>query len=94
MMVKPDGTRHWPLTGYKKFREIAPVAQYQFRQHSPERIEVRLVVERPLTAPEEAALLEEIIRKLRHPFTLDLVYFQGRLPLGGNGKFEEFMRLF
>jgi phenylacetate-CoA ligase len=94
MIVKPDGTRHWPLTGYKVFREIAPVIQYQFRQHAPDRIEVRLVVERPLTEAEEGALKDAIQTKLRYPFTLDFVYFEGRLPVGSNGKFEEFLRLF
>ena len=93
MIVKPDGTRHWPLTGYKQFRDIAPVSQYQFRQHALDRIEVRLVTERPLTAAEEAALIAHLHWKLRHPFTIDLVYFEGRLPLGKNGKFEEFVSL-
>lgn len=94
MIVKPDGTRHWPLTGYKKFRQIAPIAQYQMRQHEPDRIELRMVVERPLTAAEEAALRDHLHWKLRHPFRLDFTYFEGRLPRGRNGKFEEFVRLF
>jgi phenylacetate-CoA ligase len=94
MIVKPDGTRHWPLTGYKKFREIAPIAQYQMRQHEPDRIEVRMVVERPLTGQEETALREHLHWKLRHPFRLDFTYFEGSLPRGRNGKFEEFVRLF
>lgn len=94
MIVKPDGTRHWPLTGYKRFRDIAPVSQYQFIQHAPDRIEVRLVTERPLVAAEEMGLKDAICAKLQYPFTLDLVYFEGRLPLGRNGKFEEFLRLF
>jgi phenylacetate-CoA ligase len=94
MIVKPDGTRHWPLTGYKKFREIAPIAQYQMHQHAPDRIELRLVVERPLTEGEEAALREHLHWKLRHPFRIDFTYFEGRLPRGRNGKFEEFVRLF
>lgn len=94
MMVKPDGTRHWPLTGYKRFREVAPVMQYQFRQHAPDRIEVRLVAERALAAVEEEGLRKIIRDKLHYPFNIDFTYFEGRLPLGANGKFEEFMRLF
>ena len=94
MIVRPDGTRHWPLTGYKRFREIAPIAQYQMRQHAPDRIEVRMVVERPLTPEEEAALTAWLHEKMRYPFRLDFTYFEGRLPTGPNGKFEEFMRLF
>ena len=94
MIVRPDGTRHWPLTGYKRYREIAPIVQYQMRQHAPDRIEVRMVVERPLTQDEEAALTAWLHEKLRYPARLDFTYFEGRLPVGPNGKFEEFMRLF
>ena len=93
MIVKPDGARHWPLTGYKQFREIAPVVQYQFVQTALDRVEVRLVAERPLTAEEETDLAEHIRWKLRHPFAVDFVYFPERLPLGPNGKFEEFLSL-
>ena len=93
MIVKPDGQRHWPLTGYKQFREVAPVIQYQYVQHTPDRIEVRLVTERPMTADEEEALRAMIVRKLRQPFQIDFTYFEGRLPLGRNGKFEEFLSL-
>lgn len=94
IIVKPDGTRHWPLTGYKQFRQIAPIVQYQMRQHAPDRIELRMVVERSLTGDEEAALREHLHWKLRHPFEIDFTYFEGKLPRGRNGKFEEFVRLF
>lgn len=93
MIVKPDGSRHWPLTGYKQMRDIAPIVQYQFRQHEVDRIEVRLVTERALTGDEEAALIAHFQWKLRHPYRIALVYFEGRLPLGKNGKFEEFVSL-
>ena len=93
MIVKPDGSRHWPLTGYKQFRRIAPIRQYQFRQHAPMAIEVRLVTDRPLTPAEEAALTAHIQWKLRHPFAINYRYFTGRLPTGHNGKFEEFVSL-
>ncbi|MGE5722201.1 MAG: phenylacetate--CoA ligase family protein [Sphingomonadales bacterium] len=94
MIVNPDGTRHWPLTGYARFRDIAPISQYQMRQHAPDRIEMRLVVERPLTGEEEKNLLAHVGKAMGHPFTIELAYFEGPLPKGANGKFEEFMRLF
>jgi len=87
----PDGTRHWPLVGFHRFRAIAPVAQYQLVQDGPETIEVRLVVERPLTAGEEAALAAHIQASLGYPFALRLTYFPERIPTGRNGKFEEFV---
>jgi len=54
---------------------------------------VRLVTERVLTDAEEDALRAHLHWKLRHPFRIDFVYFDGRLPLGRNGKFEEFVSL-
>lgn len=94
MIVKPDGTRHWPLTGFKQFRDIAPIAQYQMRQHAPDRIELRMVVERPLTVGEEGRLRQHLQSVLGQPFTIEFAYFDGRLPTGRNGKLEEFLRLF
>jgi phenylacetate-CoA ligase len=91
LVVMPDGTRHWPLVGFHRFRDVAPVAQYQLIQHTPEEIEVRLVVERPLGAGEEAALRAVIQGALGHPFTLRFSYFDGALPRGPGGKFDEFV---
>ena len=93
MIVKPDGTRHWPLLGYKQYRDIAPIRQYQMIQHKLEQLEMRLVTERPLTDAEEAAMTTHLQAKLRHPFAVTYSYFDGRLPVGKNGKFEEFLCL-
>jgi phenylacetate-CoA ligase len=51
-------------------------------------------VERPLTESEEQSLRDHLHWKLRHKFELDFTYFDGKLPRGRNGKFEEFLRLF
>ena len=48
---------------------------------------------RLLSGEEEAALIAHFQWKLRHPYRIELVYFEGRLPLGRNGKFEEFVSL-
>lgn len=91
LILMPDGTRHWPLVGFDRFREIAPVRQYQFVQTGRENIEVRLAVERPLRAEEEGALRAHIQKALGHPFALSFVYFEGAIPAGAGGKFEEFV---
>ena len=70
LIVMPDGTRHWPLVGFHRFREIAPVAQYQMIQHALHDIEVRLVVEAALTPSQEKDLREVIQKALGHPFVL------------------------
>jgi phenylacetate-CoA ligase len=87
----PDGSRHFPLVGFREFREIAPIIQYQAIQHDRENIEFRLVVERALTADEESRLTAHVQAALGHPFNLKLVYFADRIPAGANGKFEEFV---
>ncbi len=93
LVVKPDGSRSWPLTGFRKFRSIAPIIQYQFVQHTVQSIEVRLVTERPLSNAEEEKLRAPILEALGYPFTLSFTYFDERLPVGKNGKFEEFLCL-
>ncbi|HEY2032575.1 MAG TPA: AMP-binding protein [Rhizomicrobium sp.] len=87
----PDGTRHWPLVGFHKFREIAPIRQYQMIQEDRNHIDLRLVVERALTQDEEANLVAHVQTSLGHPFALRMTYFTGKIPAGANGKFEEFI---
>jgi phenylacetate-CoA ligase len=43
LLIKPDGTRHWPLVGFHRFAEVAPVQQYQVVQLSLEEIELKVV---------------------------------------------------
>jgi phenylacetate-CoA ligase len=91
LILMPDGSRHWPLTGSRRMRDIAPVSQYQLIQHDRERMEARLVVEKKLTPAQEDAVRERIQKSLKYNFTIDLIYFEDRLPVGANGKFEEFI---
>jgi phenylacetate-CoA ligase len=91
LIVMPDGRRHWPLVGFHRFRDVAPVAQYQLIQQTREDIEVRLVVEKPLTAQQEDNLRQVIQEALGHRFTVRFAYFEGALPRGPNGKFDEFV---
>jgi phenylacetate-CoA ligase len=86
-----DGRRHWPVFGGRDFRDVAPVRQFQAIQHSFDRIEMRLVCERPLTADEADDLRAMIGKALGHDFIIELTYSHGRLPTGPNGKFEEFV---
>jgi len=92
MLRLPDGTLHWPLVGFQRFRDIAPVRQYQLVQQSLQAVEVRLACDRALSADEEAALGAVIRDALGHPFDLRFAYFGAELPRAANGKFEEFVR--
>lgn len=91
LILMPDGSRHWPLVGFARFRDVAPVTQYQMIQTSRDEIEVRLVTETPLSAGQVSDLSNVIREALGHPFTLRFVYFEGRIPAGPRGKFEEFV---
>lgn len=91
LVIKPDGTRHWPTLTVAIFHSELPIHQFQLIQHSLKDVEVRLYAERPLTAEEEGKLTGKMHIALGHPFPLRFVYFDDRLPLPPNGKFEDFI---
>jgi phenylacetate-CoA ligase len=93
MVVRPDGTTSWPITGFKRFRDLAPIVQYQLVQDSLTSIEMRLVSEAPLTPEQEHAVAAHIQSFLGYRFETRFRYFEGRIPAGPNGKFEEFKSL-
>ena len=91
LLVRPDGTRHWPVTGFPRAREIAPVLQFQLVQEDLETIEARLVVERPLSPAEEDRLRTLFNTQTGHAFRMRFTYFADRIPCSSPGKFEEFV---
>jgi phenylacetate-CoA ligase len=91
LVLLPDGTRHWPIFGIHKFRDIAPIRQFQCTQHTRDAIDVRFVVDEP-PSPDKQAVLREIMQDaLGHPFTLRFDWQRDPLPRGPGGKFEEFL---
>jgi len=91
LVIKPDGSRHWPPMTVAVFRSELPIHQFQLIQHALDDIEVRLVMDHKLTPEEEVTLTDQLHKTLDHPFPLRFVYFEGRLPLPPNGKFEDFI---
>jgi phenylacetate-CoA ligase len=91
LIVHPGGAKHWPTIGLIKFHEVIPINQFQFIQHDLETIEVRLVTEAAVTAAQEEKLRAMIHENLGYPYKIHFVYFNQRLPLQPNGKFEEFI---
>lgn len=89
----PDGTRHWPQVGFYEYRDVAPIRQYQAIQHDLQHVELRLVVDRPLSRDEESQLRVVVQKALRHPFDIRFVYYDGRIPSSPGGKFEDFICL-
>ncbi|MCW8890088.1 MAG: AMP-binding protein, partial [Sedimenticola sp.] len=49
MLVLPNGERFWPLFGPSKCAAVAPIKQIQCVQQDYTKLEIRMVVERPLT---------------------------------------------
>ena len=92
MLVTPRGEIRWPLVGFAEYRKVAPLRQYQIAQLARDQIEFRLVTDRPLAEGEEAALTAILRSNLGDFARIDFRYFPN-LPLGANGKFEEFVSL-
>ena len=93
MIVLPDGHRSWGMVGLHKYRDIAPILQYQLVQHSLDDVEIRLVTSAALTSEQETRLAEVVHEALRHPFPLRFTYFEDEIPGTRGGKFEEVVSL-
>lgn len=90
MMQLPGGEQRWPVLNYNAYREIVPLRQLQLIQRSTDSLEVRLVIERLVTADEESRLAEAIRASLGYYFALSFNYCQ-EIPRSKSGKFEDFM---
>jgi phenylacetate-CoA ligase len=91
LIVMPDGSRRWPLTGYHRFPEVGPILQFQFIQVDRDTIEAHLVTGRPFDSRDESAFRDIVCEALGHPFELPIHYHDSALPRGPNGKFEDFV---
>lgn len=92
MLHLPSGEKCWPITGFPRYKEVAPIRQFQFIQHSLTEVEMKLVSDRPLSGEEERRLTEIIQTGLSHPFNIRFTPL-ALIPQGANGKFEEFISL-
>ena len=90
LLVAASGERYWPAFGSRKLTELAPIVQHQFVQKSLERIEARLVTERPLTRAEERSLRAYIQAALPCRFEIGFAY-PAEIPRNASGKFENFV---
>lgn len=90
MLTLPDGSRHWPSFPAESWTAIAPVRQFQLIQHELDKIEVRLVVARPLKESEEKKLEAMLQDRFGYPFDIQFSYKEG-LDRSAGGKFEDFI---
>ena len=86
-ILLPDGSKFWPRFGSDDYRRIAPIKRFQIAQIDAEVLELRLVVEAPLTRPQEEALARVARHWTGYPFEVRFVYVDA-FP---EGKFEEFV---
>ncbi len=91
MVCYPNGDQAWPLPWLsREMLDIAPVQQIQIIQHSVHDLEVKLVVDNPLSKDAEEAMCAMLTRHLHHEFCYQFSYV-GDIPRSTGGKFEEFI---
>ena len=90
LLLTADGTRRWVFLSTKRLIEIAPLIQLQLVQTALDHVEVRLVVERPVTRTEEQAIRAHLgpLFEAGTEFTFSYV---DHIPRGAGGKFEDFI---
>lgn len=91
MAVAPDGRRYYPISLYK-IRAVPSIRQAQWVQTARDAIELRAVVDRPLTEAETEKAVETVRDTLGHPYRVNVVAVS-EIPRGPTGKFEEFLSL-
>jgi len=88
-VLLPDGSSHWPRIGSTEFRSIAPIRRFQAIQVDRTTLELRLIVDAPLTEAQQAAMRKLIHHFIGYPFEIRFRYVD-EFPAG---KFEEFINL-
>jgi phenylacetate-CoA ligase len=86
-VLLPDGTSHWPRIGSLEYRKIAPVKRFQMAQIDAAVLELRLILDTPLTEEQKTQFTTLIHRWIGYPFEIRFRYVD-QFPAG---KFEEFV---
>jgi phenylacetate-coenzyme A ligase PaaK-like adenylate-forming protein len=89
MFVTASGERFWPSFGSRSLSEVAPIVQHQFVQKAHDLVEARLVTGSPLSAGQEEALRQRILRQLPAGVRVEFSY-PARIERSAGGKFEDF----
>ena len=88
LLTYPDGRQIKPRINEGLVDQPA-ILQFQAVQPDPETLEIRLVVERPLTGDEKGRIPTELVRYLGYPFEIRLSYVD-EIERAPSGKFEDF----
>lgn len=90
LLTLPSGEKRYPVYGSRVFARMPAVRQFQVAQTGATDIEVRMVLERPLTEAERAAALEGLGNQLGTGFSIRLAVVERIERLRG-GKHMEFV---
>ena len=91
MAMSPDGKRYYPITLWQ-IRAVAPVRQSQWVQTALDAIELRVVLDRPLTEAEMQQAADIVRETLGFPYRVTVVPVD-EIARGPTGKFQEFLSL-
>ena len=84
----PDGRSFWPAA-LAKIRAVEPIRQFQYVQTATDTIQLRVMLDRELTAAEAEVLRGIVQRVMQYPFKVD-IRVVASIERGPTGKFEEF----
>ena len=90
MLTLPSGEQFWPNISGAMFTAVAPVRQFQMTQTGQNEIEVKVVVEPPLSAAQEDRLVASLHSRFGHPFAFRFTHVDD-IPRSASGKFEDFV---
>jgi phenylacetate-CoA ligase len=89
-LVTADGKRYWPILSSQSLLGVAPIRQHQFVQTAYDRVEVRLVMDGPLTADQTSAARRILEKNFPPGIRFDFVLVD-KLTRSAGGKFEDFV---
>ncbi len=90
MLTHADGRRTWPFMGRISGHASAAIVRFQVAQRRIDRLEVLLVVARPLSRAEEDEIRALVLQACGPDFAVDLSY-RDAIPPAAGGKFEDFV---
>ena len=87
MVTLPDGSKYWPKIGSLEYRKIAPIKRFQVVQTDISTLELKMIIDNPLTESQKNSLTQLIQDSIGYPFEIKFSYVD-HFP---SGKFEEFV---
>ena len=92
LILKPDGSKHWPVFGYHRFVRLVPMYQYQFIQHSINKLEMKVYPVKPLSFTDKKNIQDIVFDAIGATYDFEINEYVNYIPKK-NGKFEEFINM-